>query len=186
MLLRVALIVGIIAFVVGRQLIGEPLRGRRVLILPIVLTVVGVTDLSSGGHRVQPVDVLCLIIGAVLAAGIGLAQGAVMRIESRNGYLWGQLPSKGLLLWCTLVTSRIAMTGVALGLHAHIAASSATILLMLGINRLGQAGAVIVRAMGSGIPFAPEKDGKSILVALTGPAPRSTGRAPGSRGHDVS
>jgi hypothetical protein len=52
---------------------------------------------------------------------------------------------------------------LASGLHAHIAASTATLLLSLGVNRLAQAAVVVVRATGLGVPFAPEKDGKVFM-----------------------
>ena len=90
-----------------------------------------------------------------------------MRLEARNGSLWGQLPPQGLWLWLLLIVSRVLMIGVADGVHAHVAASSATILLMLGINRLGQAAVVVPRALSAGIPFAPEKDGKVFMADLT-------------------
>lgn len=65
------------------------------------------------------------------------------------------------------------MVAIADGVHAHVAASSATILLMLGINRLGQAAVVVPRALAAGIPFAPEKDGKVFMAGLTAGRPTS-------------
>jgi hypothetical protein len=159
-------VIAIVGYVIGRQLIGEPLRGRRLIVLPAVLTVIGAVDLHSSHRPVQPVDVACLVVGGLIAAAIGLAQGRLMRVESRNGSLWAQLPVKGLWLWVGLVVSRVAMTAVALGAHAHVASSSSTVLLMLGINRLSQAAIVAPRALAAGIPFAPEKDGQPFLAAM--------------------
>jgi hypothetical protein len=160
--------IAIIVYIIGRQLAGEPLRGRRVVLLPVILTVIGFANLSGDKVHLRPVDVVCLVVGAVVVAAIGVTQGAIMRLESRNGSLWGQLPVRGLWLWLLLVISRVVMTGVADGLDAKVAASSSTILLMLGISRLGQAAAVLPRAMSAGISFAPEKDGKTFLAGLTG------------------
>ena len=53
---------------------------------------------------------------------------------------------------------------LASGLHAHVAASSATLLLSLGVNRLAQAAVIVARAMAMGVPFAPEKDGKVFMA----------------------
>jgi hypothetical protein len=167
----------IIAYVIGRQLTGEPLRGRRVVLLPAVLTVIGLLDLGGDTTPVRPVDVACLVVGGIVVAGIGVAQGAFMHLESRNGSLWGRLPVTGLWLWLLLIVSRIAMTVVADGLDAKAAASSSTILLMLGISRLGQAAVVVPRALVAGIPFASEKDGKTFLAGHTGPtAPTGMGQ----------
>ena len=162
-ILEVLAAIAVVVMVLARQLRGEPLRGKRLILLPAVLTVIGFTDLGNGGRHPTATDIACLVISGLIAAAIGLAQGTVMRLESRDGFLWGQLPVWGLWLWAGLVLSRLAMTGVAYGLHAHVAASTATILLMLGINRLAQAGVVSLRAFHSGIPFAPEKDGKTFL-----------------------
>jgi hypothetical protein len=159
-------VVAIVFYVIGRQLRGEAVRGRRLIVLPAVLTAIGAVDLHSSHFAVRPVDVAILGLSGVIAAGIGVAQGSVMRLESRGGVLWAQLPVKGLWLWAALVGSRVAMTGLAIGSGAHLASSSSTILLMLGINRLSQAAVVTPRAISAGIPFAPEKDGEAFLGHL--------------------
>jgi hypothetical protein len=46
---------------------------------------------------------------------------------------------------------------------AHVAASTTPLLFTLGLNRLGQAAVIVPRAMLSGIPFAPERDGRTFL-----------------------
>jgi hypothetical protein len=157
--------IAIVGYVIGRQLIGEPMRGKRLIVLPLGLTVIGAADLHSSRLHVGAADVLCIALSAVIAAGIGLAQGRVMRLESRDGSLWAQLPLRGLWLWLTLVAARVAIMVLAHGLHARLAASTATILLTLGINRLAQAAVVTLRAVNAGIPFAPEKDGQAFLAS---------------------
>jgi hypothetical protein len=159
--------IAVVAFVIGRQLIGEPLRGKRVVLLPVILTVVGAANLGGKGRHLQAVDVVCLLIGGLAVAGIGLAQGRMLQLESRAGALWAQMPIKGLWLWLAVVVSRLIMTVVADGVNAKVAASSATILLMLGVNRLAQAAVVMGRSVTAGIPFAPEKDGTVFLARLT-------------------
>ncbi|HZY75482.1 MAG TPA: hypothetical protein VFE40_04120 [Jatrophihabitantaceae bacterium] len=62
------------------------------------------------------------------------------------------------------------MSGVADVAGAQVAASTSTILLLLGINRLAQAAVVLPRALAADIPFAPEKDGRTFLAGLVGPA----------------
>jgi hypothetical protein len=166
----VVAVIAIIGYVIGRQLSGEQLRGRRVILLPVILTVIGIVEVGNSSMRVHAADIACLLVGGLVVATIGVAQGSVLRLESRDGYLWGQLPPRALWLWLALIVSRLAMTAVADGLDAKLAAASSTILLMLGVNRLAQAVIVVPRAMAAGIPFAPEKDGKHFLPALTNPA----------------
>jgi hypothetical protein len=176
--IRVIAVIAVIAYVIGRQLMGEPLRGKRVVVLPVVLAVAGVIDLGQHGRHVEPADVVCLVISGLIAVTIGLLQGRMMRLESRNGALWGQMPVRALWLWALLVGSRLIMTVIALAVGAKVAGSSAPIIMLLGINRIGQAAIVMRHALATGIPFAPEKDGTSFLSGqIGGAASRPPGRA---------
>lgn len=151
--------IAIIAYVIGQQIIGAPLRGKRTVVLPLVLTVIGAAELSGHGSHPGSTDIVLLTVGAVIAIAIGLSLGAMTRLERRDGYLWAQLPKRGLWLWGGLFASRLATTLVAHGAGAHVAAGTSAILLVLGLNRVAQALVVVPRVIAAGIPFAPEKDG---------------------------
>jgi hypothetical protein len=164
-IIEILAVVGIIGYVIFKQVRGEALRGKRAVLLPAILTVVGFTDLhGNGGTHLTHADVACLVIGAAGSALIGLAFGAITRLEERDGFLWAQLPMRGLWLWGALVGWRVAVMALAVTMHANVAASSATLLFSLGINRLAQAAVIVPRAMAMGVPFAPEKDGKSFMA----------------------
>jgi hypothetical protein len=150
-------VAALIGWVIVRQMRGEALRARRVLLLPAVLVGYALVTLS-GEHGVGIADVSCLALSAVLALVIGAGQGFVMRLENRDGGLWGQLPRRGLWLWAALIASRVLVTVIAVAIGAHVATSTDSIILALGINRLAQAGVITLRAMAAGIPFAPEQD----------------------------
>ncbi|MDX2539330.1 hypothetical protein [Streptomyces scabiei] len=168
-MLEALAVVAIVVYVVGRQLLGESLRGKRVILLPVILTAIGAKSLSGDVTRA---DIGFIVVGAVGAAVIGIGQGATLRLEHRDGGLWGRMPLGGLWWWAALVATRIALTLMAGAAGAHVAASTEPILLTLGLNRLGQAAAVTLRAHRSGIPFAPEKDGS---VFMGGRDPQSPG-----------
>ena len=157
--IEILAVIGIIGYVIYCQVQGQPLRGRRTVLLPAILTVIGFVNLRSGGAHLSGADITSLVVGAAGSAVIGLAFGAVMRLESRGGYLWAQLPLRGLWLWAALAAWRVAVILLASGLHANVAASSATLLLTLGVNRLAQAAVIVMRATRMGVPFAPEKNG---------------------------
>jgi len=163
--IEIIAVICIIGYVIFKQVRGEALRGKRTVVLPAVLTVIGYTDLhGEGGAHLSHADITCLVIGSAGSVLIGLAFGAITRLESRDGYLWAQLPLRGLWLWVALFAWRVAVVGIATSMHAHIAASSSTLLFSLGINRLGQAAVIVPRAMSMGVPFAPEKDGTSFAA----------------------
>jgi hypothetical protein len=171
--IRVLAVVAVIGYVIGRQLLGEPLRGKRVVLLPVILAVAGAADLGKNGHHVRSADVVFLVISGLIAVTIGVLQGRMMRLESRNGALWGQMPVRALWLWALLVGSRLIMTVIALAVGAKVAGSSTPIIMLLGINRIGQAAIVMRHALATGIPFAPEKDGRSFLSGqISGAASR--------------
>jgi hypothetical protein len=160
--LEILVVIGIVGFVIYQQLAGQPLQGKRLVVLPAVVTVLGFFDLR--GHHMGPADIAWLTVGAAGSLLIGLAFGLITRLESRDGVLWGKMPLRGLWLWAALVAWRVLVMVLASGMHAHVAASTATLLLTLGINRVAQAAVIMPRAMAMGVPFAPEKDGRSFMA----------------------
>jgi hypothetical protein len=157
--LTVLVAIGIIVYVIGQQLVGGALSGKRVVVLPTVLTVIGILDLSGHGSHPGAADIVLLGVSAAIAIATGAGLGAITRLQRRDGHLWAQLPKQGLWLWGGLIISRLVVTGVADAAGAHVAAGATAILLMLGLNRAAQALVVVPRAIAAGIPFAPEKDG---------------------------
>ena len=170
--LEIVAVIGIIGYVIYQQLAGQLLQGRRVVVLPVVVTVVGFVNLR--GHHLGPADIAWLSAGAAGSLLIGLAFGLIMRLESRDGVLWGKMPLRGLWLWVALVAWRVLIAARATRTGAHVAASTAPLLFTLGLNRLGQAAVIVPRAMRAGIPFAPEKDGRSFLGDAFGGHDRDT------------
>ncbi|HTW43598.1 MAG TPA: hypothetical protein VMD79_14930 [Solirubrobacteraceae bacterium] len=158
-LLTVLVVVGIIVFAIGQQVLGSALSGKRLVVLPAVLTVLGILDISAQKSHTDATDIVLLVVSAAIAIATGVALGAITRLERRDGHLWAQLPKRGLWLWGALVLSRLTITAVAHADGAQLAGGTAAILLMLGLNRAAQALVVVPRAIAAGIPFAPEQDG---------------------------
>jgi hypothetical protein len=165
--------------VIARQLRGEALRGKRLVVLPLVLVGAGALSLSDL-HHPGVVALACIAASGLVAALIGIAQGNAMQLESREGGLWGKLPSAALWLWGALLLSRLAFVVLAELLGAHAASSLGSIVLVFGVNRLAQASVVALRAMAAGIPFAPEQNGASFAATLFGAAAPARS-LPGSR-----
>jgi len=157
--LTVLAAIGIIVYVVGHQVVGSSVTGKRLVVLPAVLTGIGIISLAGSKSHVNVADVALLALSAVIAIGVGLSLGAMTRLERRDGYLWAQLPKSGLWLWGGLIVSRIAIAGIGEVAGAHLVAGSSAILLVLGLNRAAQALVIAPRAISGGISFAPEKDG---------------------------
>jgi hypothetical protein len=164
--LEVLVVIAIIGFVIYQQVAGQPLQGKRLIVLPAVVTVIGFLNLR--GHHLGPADIAWLTVGAAGSLLIGLAFGLITRLQPRGGVLWGKMPLRGLWLWVALVAWRALVMVLAARTGAHVAASTTPLLFTLGLNRLGQAAVIALRAMRAGIPFAPEKDGSTFLAGAFG------------------
>jgi hypothetical protein len=160
--LEIVVAIGVIGFVIYQQVAGGAVQGKRLIVLPAVLTVVGFLGLHGAKH-IDTADIVWLTVGAVGSLLIGLAFGAITRLQERDGALWAQLPLRGMWLWVALIAWRVLIMVLAAKSGAHVAASTTPLLFTLGLNRLGQAAVIAARAMAAGIPFAPEKDGRTFL-----------------------
>ena len=165
--LEILAVIGVVGFVIYQQVAGQAVAGRRLILLPAVLTVVGVLDLDHAKH-LHTDDIVWLTVGAIGSVLIGLAFGAITRLESRNGALWAQLPPRYIWLWAALIGWRVLIAVIAARSGAHVAASTTPLLFTLGLNRLAQAAVIATRAMAAGIPFAPEKDGSTFMSGALG------------------
>ena len=165
--LEILVVIGVVGFVIYQQVAGQAVQGKRLIVLPAILTVVGFIDLHNAKH-IDTADIVWLTVGAIGSLAIGLAFGAVTRLRERNGALWAQLPLRGLWLWAALIGWRVLVMVLAAKSGAHVAASTTPLLFTLGLNRLGQAAVIATRAMSAGIPFAPEKDGRTSLSGSNG------------------
>jgi hypothetical protein len=159
----------VIGAVILRQFNGEPLRGRRIVLLPAILIVIGAMNLHSSSP-LKTADIVCIAASAAVAIAIGIYQGVAIHLESRNGGLWGRMPARGLWFWGALVVSRGVVFIVASVIGAKAATSVDSIILVLGLNRLAQAAVIAARALSAGVAFSPEKDGNSFLSGLLGNA----------------
>jgi hypothetical protein len=160
--LEILAAIAVIGFVIYQQIAGQKVQGKRLLVLPAVLTVIGYFDLH-GAKGLTHKDYLWLTVGAIGSLLIGLAFGVIIKLSTRDGVLWAKLPLWGLLLWAGLFAWRALIMVLAAHAGAHVAASTTPLLFTLGLNRLGQGAVIAVRAMAAGIPFAPERDGSTFL-----------------------
>jgi hypothetical protein len=155
----VVVVLGIMGYSIARQIAGEPLRVKRLIGLPAALTVIGIVDVANSKAQSPTVtDVVLIAVGCAINVIIGICQGRLMRLESRDGYLWGQMPVSVLWWWGAKIASGVVLDGIGHVLGAGLATTSAVMLLRLGVNRLAQAAIVAPRAFATGIPFAPESD----------------------------
>jgi hypothetical protein len=137
---------------------GQPLKAKRLVVLPLLFTVIGVTDLtSSTAPHLGSADIAFLVVGAALSAGLGVARGLTIELFPKDGELWQRYRRSTVVLWVVLIASKLILTVIAHAAGAGAGAGTDTLLLVIGLSLFGEAAVVAPRALSSGIPFATDR-----------------------------
>ncbi|GAB3577841.1 hypothetical protein GCM10027445_44200 [Amycolatopsis endophytica] len=133
---QIVLIVLIIGYILTRRLSGVPAQGKRILLLPAVLVVLGVTKLHQ-------VDALELITSGALSVVLGGARGASIRLYSSGGVVFLRYTALTVVLWLVNI-------GAKLGLGVLFGSVADSLLLTLGLGVLVEGVVVLGRALRTG------------------------------------
>jgi hypothetical protein len=146
--LEIVLILAAICYVMVRRMMGEPARAKRMLVLPAVLGVIGLSDVS--GQVKTPLSVVFLVATAAISVGIGALRGASVRISERDGLAFVQYTGLTVALW---VVNLVIKFGANFALKAvdpkDAGALSNSLLLALGAGMLMEGLVVLYRALRS-------------------------------------
>ena len=143
-----------IVYVLFRRLAGEPLEGRRLVVLPLILLIVGVSQLN-GAHATS-LDITVLVVEGAVAATLGAVRGLTVHVYERNGHLWYRYRPLTVVVWLASLLLRLGQVFAAHALGADSSVLSAALLPLLGLSLLGEALVVGKRALATGVPFAPQ------------------------------
>jgi hypothetical protein len=143
---EVVLVLAAVCYVMVRRVVGEPAQGRRMLVMPAVLVVTGLS--GPGGHLASPLA--DLFLAAYVAAGVvlGALRGLSVRLTERQGLAFVQYRAVTVALW-------VANLGVRFGggLVLHLVdpgaakAAGSNLLLSLGVGMLVEGLVVLARAL---------------------------------------
>ena len=151
----VTILVGVAAggYVLWSRMRGQPLNARRLLVLPVVLTVIGVTDLTgSSAPRLSGTDVGFLAAGVAISVVLGAARGATIELYPNGGELWQRYRPVTVVAWVTLVAAKLVLAGIASAAGASAGGGTHGLLLSLGASLIAEAAVVGSRALSSGLP----------------------------------
>jgi hypothetical protein len=146
-ILQILLIAGIIAIVIVRRFAGQPVQAKS-SILPLGITVWGLIQLH--GAQLTGADVAFLVIEALVAIGVGVARGATIQLYRKAGELWQRYRWTTLAVWLAAIALR---AGLVVGGHlmgVHVVTQS--LLFVLGLSFVAEAGLVAWRATQAGVP----------------------------------
>ncbi|MFD2472689.1 DUF1453 domain-containing protein [Amycolatopsis silviterrae] len=146
---EIVLIVAAVAYLMVRRMIGEPAQAKQMLILPAVLSVVGLSTLS--GEVKTPASMAFLVGTAAISVVLGILRGTSVRITRRDGTAFVRYTALTVALW---VANIVVKVGVNLALDAfdpHDAGGvSNSLLLTLGLGILAEGLVVLYRALRAG------------------------------------
>ena len=145
---------------VVRRILGEPLNARDLWAAPIVLTGIGVWILVRAGG-LGAADYAWLIAGSALGVGLGLPRGASIVLFERAGHVWQRYNARtfALVIGSLVVMAAFSVLAERLGMRPQ----ARPIQLAIGLSFLGESLAVTVRALTSGVPFAPARPARRLF-----------------------
>jgi hypothetical protein len=136
---------------------GRPLKLKRMLVLPVVLLILGVTDLAgSSAPHLTPKDIAFLLVSVAIAAALGAARGVTIELYPQQGELWQRYRRTTVVLWIALIAARIVVIVIVIASAAGASAGggTSTLLVTLSVSLLAEAAIVGPRALSTGLPFA--------------------------------
>ena len=136
---------------------GQPLQAKRLLVLPAVFVVLGISDLTGHHAHYTAADIVFLVVGGALAAALGAARGATVELFARDGELWQRYRPVSVALWLALIAAKLILAAIAGAAGASAAAGTNGLLLALGISLAAEAAVTGPRALATGIPFATQQ-----------------------------
>lgn len=149
----VALVVAAVGYTIVRPAIGEPVNVRDLFGAPVVLLAIGGYSLGKDPD-VTGVDIAWLAGTSAAGLALGVWRGATVRLMVKDGALWQRYPARTYLVW---VVSLVVNGGLGiLAAHAGMHADARPMTLSIGVGLLGEALAVGLRAMATGVPFSVE------------------------------
>jgi hypothetical protein len=143
---EIVVILAAVGYVLARRVIGEPAQAQRMLILPIVLSLIGLSDVS--GQVKTPLSLLFLVATAAISVVLGALRGASVRISQRDGLAFLRYTGVTVVLW---LVSLVITFGANLARGAidpkDAGAVGNRLLLTLGLGILAEGLVVLYRAL---------------------------------------
>ncbi len=148
---NVLICLALIAYLLVRKVRGQPLGGpKKLLALPVLVTVVGYGDLT---HAVRtPLDVTLTVTGAALSLGLGLLRGRTDKLSARDGSPFVQWGAASLILFFANVVGKLVLDLVGIAAGGTTSAVESSLVFTFGLTLLGEAVVLWLRS-GSAGPF---------------------------------
>jgi hypothetical protein len=135
----------VVLYVLMRRLLGQPAEGKRLLLLPGILILVGL--LQTAKTEMSPLTVTFLIVTALASTGVGALRGATVRVYPQDGIAYLRYTWPTITLWAASVGIQIGAHIFSSGIDAKSGAvSQSTLLITLGLGLLAEGFVVFYKA----------------------------------------
>ena len=142
--IEILLVVALVGYMLVRRLMGEPAQAKRMLLLPAVLAVVGLSSVQSVLH--DPVQLGFLAVTTLVSIGIGALRGLSIRVFVRDGVVNMKYTAMTIVLWVVNIAVKLGGNFLLGTIDPHADAGS-TLMLTLGAGLLMEGVVVLAKAM---------------------------------------
>jgi hypothetical protein len=186
---EVVLILAAVGYVLVRRVMGEPAQGKRMLILPAVLVVIGLSDVSGDAQTAVPL--LFLVVTGGISVLLGGLRGLSVRLSERDGLAFVNYTGVTVALWVANLVIKFGGNFILAAVDRHDAAAvSNSLFLTLGAGMLAEGLVVLARALRTDgrIIWAQGEDGAPHTMSpfLDGLQSRATGGTSAGRGGSLA
>ncbi|WP_427174734.1 DUF1453 domain-containing protein [Arthrobacter sp. 92] len=138
--------IAVVLYVLMRRLIGQQAEGKRLLLLPAILILVGL--LQTARTEMSQLNVTFLLVTALASTGLGALRGSTVRIYAHDGIACLRYTWPTIALWTVSV-------GIQIGAHIFSssldpkggAATQSAVLITVGAGLLAEGLVVLHQAI---------------------------------------
>ncbi len=145
--LEILLVIAVVGYMLIRRLLGEPAQAKRMLVLPAVLTVIGLSSAKDVLH--DPVQLGFLVVTTLIGVGLGALRGLSVRVYVRDGIANMRYTAVSIVLWVVNILIKLGGNFLLAGIDPH-ADGGNTLMLTLGAGLLMEGVVVLAKAMRTG------------------------------------
>lgn len=143
--IEIVLILAAIGYVLVRRMMGEAAQAKRMLLLPAVLLVIGLTQSTGVFH--SPSAIMFLLISGALSVVLGALRGASVRISDQGGVAFVRYTWVTVVLWVANIAIKFGANFAFEHIDPKAAALGNSLFLTLGIGMLVEGLIVVARAL---------------------------------------
>jgi hypothetical protein len=153
-MIQVLVIIALVGWMLLRRIMGQPLRQRRLVLLPLLMLAWGASGLLDA--HLSSADVGLLAGQLVIAVGIGAVRGATIDVFVRDGVLWMRYRWTTIALWVVSALIRVGLIAGASALGSGLDGGG-TLMIGVAASLLGESMIIASRGHATGAPFAPAR-----------------------------